>query len=75
MHWNNRIFKKKCKHSGEVYYEMHETFYIHGGDDDGELGWTIDPKIPYGSTPDELIECLEQMLSDAKKCKDNILDY
>ena len=73
MHWNNRIFKKEIpRPDGEIYtyYEMHETFY-----DGDKLSWTVDAKKPFGESVDELIECLEQMLKDAKKSKDDILNY
>lgn len=71
MTWNNRIFRKK--HPQGDYYEMHETFYGLDGPD--SKTWTVDPKVPFGETVDELIECLEQMLNDARKCKEDILDY
>jgi hypothetical protein len=66
MSWNYRIMRHK--HPSGEYYQIHEVFYE-------PMGWSADPIEPFGSTPDELIECLEIMLSDAKKCKDDILDY
>jgi hypothetical protein len=51
---------------------MHETFYAPDGK---PVGWTESETAPYGETAEELIWSLEQMLSDAKRCKDDILDY
>ena len=70
MTWNNRIMRHK--HDRCDYYQMHEVYY----DKDGKVdGWTENPKIPYGENVDELIEHLEQLLNDAKKCKEDVLDY
>lgn len=37
--------------------------------------WTVDPILSGYEDVDDLISALEYMLSDAKKSKDDILDY
>lgn len=72
--WNHRIFRhadNTSKYKIESY-ALHEAFY----DDNGKVDtWTEEPTTPYGETVDELIGHLEQMLADAKKFKEDILDY
>lgn len=68
MHWNNRIMRHK--HPNGDYYQIHEVYY-----DGDKKSWTVEPIVPFGETVDELIEHLEMMLRDAKKCKEDILDY
>lgn len=73
MKWNYRIHERlyPCAVS-DVSYELHETFY----DDKGTpIMWTEEPEAGPCESPDELIEMLEMMLSDAKKSRDDILDY
>ena len=72
MVWNYRIGKRVVKgviDLSEMYYEndefgIYEVYY----DEDGNIMFTTEnPVEPYGETQEELIECLEMMLSDAKK--------
>jgi len=74
MTWNYRIFKRdypndvECKHR----YELHETFY----DGKKPMMWTQDiEEVGPCESVDELINMLERMLTDAKKSRDDILDY
>lgn len=60
------------KGAPDVYYELHEVFY----DDHGKTtNWTKNPATVYGETVDELIGCLERMLINAKRSKDDVIDY
>lgn len=70
MTWNNRIFRHKVKDS--EYYQIHEVYYSERGKLDG---YTEDAISPRGDTVEELIEHLEQLLSDAKRSQNNILNY
>lgn len=55
-------------------YWLHETYY--SWDDDSKVNsWTIDSIIWYFSDVDDMIEELELMVKDAKKYRDEILDY
>lgn len=75
MTWNNRIFKHTDYHEkfgSSEYYQLHETYY---DESNKIISWTVDNIAPHGDTVDELIEHLEQMLNDAKRSKDDILDY
>ena len=77
--WNYRIVRHQ--YPEEVGYEIapaargfaiHEVYY----DEDGKpWAWTENPEAPYGETPEDLIWCLETMLSDAKKSLGDIIDY
>ena len=70
MTWNYRIFKRN--YDGETLYELHETFYDKDNKPDS---WTKEPEFgPYESAC-ELIEELRVMLEDAKKYKNDVLDY
>ena len=69
-HWNNRIFK----HTNErgTTYALHECYY----DEEGMTqGWTDAPECGHYDSPDELIAALEQMLNDARRWKEDVLDY
>lgn len=44
-------------------YSIREVYAIKHEDD---LAWTKVPIAAFGDTPEELIECLERMLDDAK---------
>lgn len=81
MSWNYRIFRhvSETGQAGEwsEYYQLHEAYYP---DDCGKRrakpdGWTEESPQIIGDTVDELINVLEMMLKDAKKCKKDILDY
>lgn len=69
-HWNNRIFKHTNEHG--TTYALHECYY----DEEGKTqGWTDEPECSHYDSPEELITALEQMLNDARRCKDDLLDY
>jgi hypothetical protein len=78
MSWNNRIFKHTVKFNGKfnredrVWYGIHETYY----DDDGKPdGWTAEPMCGGFDSVDDLIVSLEMMLRDAKKYRNDVLEY
>jgi hypothetical protein len=77
MSWNNRIFRHKWKATKGVAkhetFALHETFYA----DDGKTveGYTEEPMCGHYESVDDLIKGLEQMLSDVKRSKDDILEY
>lgn len=62
--WNYRIVELHNKAYPKVkFYQIVEAFY------DKKKIWAItDPQEPMGETPEELVECLEMMLKDAKRC-------
>ena len=68
--WNNRILRHKSE-SGD-WFGIHEVYY---DDDKVPNGWTLEPKAPFGETVEELIEHLKQLLNDAERSKDDVLDY
>jgi len=71
MYWNNRIFKHIT--NGEVTYSVHECFYDTNGK---TQGWTQNPiSIGGYENIDELINDLRQILDDAERCRDKILDF
>ena len=57
--WNYRVFKKACPETGEVYYEIHETYYDarHKAS-----AWTVDPLAPCGASLADLRWDLRAML-------------
>ena len=72
MYWQYHISfknqKQKIDLSQDYYdikeYGLVEVFY----NDDGEIQFTSENfEIPYGESKEELIECLEMMLEDARK--------
>ena len=66
MHWNYRIMRRKDS-AGDIY-SVHEVYY-------NPTGWT-EPIIDVGATSvEELISTLEMILTDAKKSKDDVLEY
>lgn len=85
MHWNYRIFKKKNQETGKYYYGLYETYY----DEKGGMMWSERAEFGHGERNEqgELHECpcfesvddlfwtLNEMLDDANKCKDDILDH
>ena len=71
--WNYRIIHYDSdKGMGlKNHYGLYEVIY----NDKGEItAHTEEPEV-IADTPEELLAYLEQMLYDAKKCKDDILDY
>lgn len=69
MTWNNRIYRhligsKEC-------FALHETFY------NNETGliesWTQEPITEFSDSIDELIQDLEQKLTDAKRFRNAVL--
>ena len=75
MSWNYRVFRHKYPGTvKEVLYELRETYY----DKDGKIcAWDAseEPSSATGESVEELIEVLELQLRDAKKCRDDILDF
>jgi hypothetical protein len=72
MNWNYRIHKKtvttQLRGGPHVYtiYSLREAYYTSKRKIWGVSG---SPSIPRGDSIDNLIEVLEQMLGDAKRCK------
>ena len=64
MIWNYRIMRRKCKETGEMYYCLNEVFY----QEDNKTPWVYSERDDIvGGSPEEIIEILEMMLTDAKK--------
>ena len=63
MTWNYRIIKRKCKETDEVYYGLNEVFYKKNG----KLMAYSERDDIVASSPEEIIDILDMMLSDAKK--------
>jgi hypothetical protein len=63
--WNYRIIKDKNA------YGLYEVMY----NDDGEIFAHSEEAEVIAESPEELIETLNMMLSDANKSKENILIY
>ena len=63
--WNYRIIKRKNS------YGLYEVMY----NDDGEIFAHSEEAELEAESPEELIETLNLMLSDANKSKENILIY
>ena len=63
MTWNYRIMKRKCPETGETYYALNEVFYKEKGT---LMAYSERDNI-VGGSPEEIIETLEMMLTDAKK--------
>jgi hypothetical protein len=55
--------KRKCSETGETYYALNEVFYKNNG-----KPWMYSERDDIvGGSPEEVIETLEMMLTDAKK--------
>lgn len=63
MTWNYRIMERKCPETDEIYYALNEVYY----NDDGSIMAYSERDDIVGGSPEEVIEVLEMMLSDAKK--------
>lgn len=63
--WNYRIIKRASQNEPECYYALNEVFYKKNG----KLMAFGDTDTIVGNSPEEIIELLELMLSDAKKDK------
>jgi len=63
MTWNYRIIKRTCPETGEIYYALNEVFY----EEKGKLMAYSERDDIVGGSPEEIIETLEMMLTDAKK--------
>ena len=61
--WNYRIIKRTCPETGETYYALNEVFYT----EEGKLMAYSERDDIVGGSPEEIIEVLEMMLTDAKK--------
>jgi hypothetical protein len=55
--------KRKCPETGEIYYALNEVFYT----EQGKLMAYSERDDIVGGSPEEVIETLEMMLTDAKK--------
>jgi hypothetical protein len=63
MTWNYRIVKKCMPVTEDTFYVLTEVFY----DKKGKLMAYSEGDNVLGSSPEEIIEILEMMLTDAKK--------
>lgn len=72
MHWNNRIFRHVGT-DGYVTYALHEAYYPQGKTIPD--GWTENAMCGHYETVDDLIASLKQMLRDAKRSRNDVLDY
>ena len=63
MTWNYRIMKRICPETGEIYYALNEVFYKEKG---ALMSYSERDDI-VGNSPEEIVEVLEMMLTDAKK--------
>jgi hypothetical protein len=67
--WNNRIYKHII--GGKEYFALHETFY---NKKTGQIeSWTEKPLTELSDSIDELIQDLEQKLTDAKRFRNAVL--
>ena len=71
MSWNYRILRHSPKGKA-LYYGLHEVYY---DDKNKPFAWTHDSMCGYHDTPKDLIKALSMMLKDARKCKEDIMDY
>ena len=55
--------KRKCSETGEIYYTLNEVFYK----EKGELMAYSERDDIVGGSPEEIVDVLEMMLTDAKK--------
>lgn len=69
MTWNYRILKHT--QPDQILFGIHEVFYDPNG---SVVGWTKEPITELHESVDSLISDLENLLSDAKKFKDSVLD-
>ena len=70
MKWNYRIYKHS-ENPGPPTYALHERYFdMPDGDAEAQ-----EPETGHYASPDELIEALELMLSDAKHCKYDVLEW
>jgi uncharacterized radical SAM superfamily Fe-S cluster-containing enzyme len=53
--------KRKCPETGEIYYALNEVFYK------GKPWMYSERDDIVGGSPEEIVEVLEMMLTDAKK--------
>ena len=63
MTWNYRIIKRASENEPEYYYALNEVFYEKN---EKPMAFS-DADVIVGSSPEEIIEVLEIMLTDAKK--------
>lgn len=76
MNWNNRIFRHGFVHkdgSVSYTYALHEAYYPDGMTIPD--GWTENAMCGHYETVDDLLDSLKQMLRDAKRCRNDVLDY
>lgn len=72
MAWNYRIIKKADPNAGPegAGYYLHEVYYNNQGE---ICGIAQPPSFPFGETPEEFLNDLENMLEDARN--QPILEY
>jgi hypothetical protein len=63
MTWNYRIIKRICPETKEITYALNEVFYSKTG----KIMASSERDEIISDTPEEIIEVLEMMLSDAKQ--------
>lgn len=72
MAWNHRILKKKCPIMGDIYYEIHEAYYMFNKHKQYEKTGVCPKKPsaciqnaakPYGESLEDLKLGIEQMLT------------
>ena len=77
MSWNYRIMRHVApegpytSEEDRIWYGLHEVYYDDNGKPDG---FTSDDLIAT-DTVDDLIGVLELMLRDARRYKDDVLEY
>ncbi len=64
-HWNYRVIRHD-EVPEDIWFGIHECYYL--GDDDNleDVSWTEDAIAPIGETPEELLETVEHM----RRCLD-----
>ena len=67
--WNYRIMKHT---EGDGWYGLHEVYYNKRNQ---ICAWTMESLIPARDTVEEIMEELTMMKRDAKKSKDDVLDF
>jgi hypothetical protein len=65
MNWNFRIVKDK-----DGVFSMGEAYY----NEDKSVWGITEKESPQGDDVDDLIENLEMLLADAKRCKEDVID-
>lgn len=74
MSWNNRIMRRVNKVGDRevILFSLHEVYYTDAG---LPKSWTVEPVFGGFESVDDLISSLELMLKDAKRFRDDVLEY